>query len=502
MTEPTSPDLDRSLDDAVGIPDEASVLEASAGREADSAAPVFEASGVPSPEASTAGPAEASGPLAKPYRWLSIGMFSLIFLAAFEAMAVTTIMPLVARDLDGEALFALAFAVPLAAGIIGMVLAGNWTDRSGPLPSLLTSAALFVVGLVIAGTATDMVVFIVGRFVHGLSGAAVIVPLYVIVGRVYPERLRARVFAGFAAAWVIPSIVGPALAGAVAEAVSWHWVFLGVIALMVPAAAMMLPPVLRVRDQVQGDASVPWSVGRVGWSVLVAVAALAISLSKELADPWRWVVAIAAIAVAAVAARPLLPPGTLRVARGMPATVMLKLIVAGAFFGSEIYLPYLFIENYDFSPSLAGLVLTGAGVSWAAASWLQGRLTERVSDTAAVVIGSIALAAALAVVLLVAQFALAPAIAFAAWTLAGAAMGFMYPRFSVSVLALSPVSAQGFNSAALTIAESLGAAVALAVTALVSSAVGAGVFAADFAVTAVIAVVAVLLATRVRPLGS
>ncbi len=59
-------------------------------------------------------------------------MFSIIFLAAFEAMAVTTIMPLVARDLDGEALFALAFAVPLAAGIIGMVIAGNWTDRSGP----------------------------------------------------------------------------------------------------------------------------------------------------------------------------------------------------------------------------------------------------------------------------------------------------------------------------------------------------------------------------------
>ena len=138
-----------------------------------------------------------------------------------------------------------------------------WTDRSGPLPSLITSAVLFVVGLVIAGTATDMVVFIIGRFVHGISGAAVIVPLYVIVARIYPEELRARVFAGFAAAWVIPSIVGPALAGLVAEAMSWHWVFLGVIALIVPAAAMMLPPILRVRDQVQGDPSVQWSLGRV-----------------------------------------------------------------------------------------------------------------------------------------------------------------------------------------------------------------------------------------------
>ena len=439
------------------------------------------------------------GPLSPPYRWLSIGMYSIIFLAAFEAMAVTTIMPLVARDLDGLSLFALAFAVPLAAGIIGMVIAGNWTDRAGPLPSLITSAVLFVIGLLVAGTAVDMGVFILGRFLHGLSGAAVIVPLYVIVARVYPEALRARVFAGFAAAWVIPSIVGPALAGVIAEALTWHWVFLGVIGLLVPAAAMMLPPILRVRDQVQGDPSVRWSIARVGWAVLTAGAALGLSLSKELADPWRWVVAVAAVVLVVIAARPLMPVGTLRAARGMPATVLLRLIVAGAFFGSEIYLPYLFIEDYDFSPSLAGAVLTGAGVSWAVASWLQGRLGDRVSDTQAVQIGAGVLAVSLIVVLLVAAFTLTPAIAFVAWTLAGAAMGFMYPRFSVAVLKLSPVSAQGFNSAALTIGESLGASVALAFTAIAASAIGAGAFTTEFGVTVVIAFVAVTLAGRVRP---
>ena len=452
-----------------------------------------------------AGSAAAAPPtrstFSKPYRWLSIGMYSIIFLAAFEAMAVTTIMPLVASDLDGVEYFALAFAVPLAAGIIGMVLAGNWTDRSGPLPSLITSAVLFIVGLLIAGTASDMLVFIVGRFVHGISGAAVTVPLYVIVARIYPEELRARVFAGFAAAWVVPSIVGPALAGLVAEAVSWHWVFLGVIALIVPAAAMMLPPILRVRDQVQGDRSVRWSVARVGWAVLTAASALALSLSKEFAEPWRWVVAITAIVLVAIAARPLMPVGTLRAARGMPATVLLRLIVAGAFFGSEIYLPYLLIDRYEFSPSLAGAVLTGAGVTWAAGSWLQGRLGNRLSNTQAVQIGAGLLAAMLIVVLLVSAFTLSPIIAFVAWTIAGGAMGLMYPRFSVAVLKLSPVSAQGFNSAALSIGESLGAATALAVTALVSSAVAGGAFTADFAVTVVIALVAVVLAPRVRPKG-
>ncbi|HEX6955126.1 MAG TPA: MFS transporter [Agromyces sp.] len=442
------------------------------------------------------------GPLAPPWRWLSLGMFSLIFLAAFEVLAVTTVMPVVAADLDGESLYALAFSVPLAAGVVGMVVAGNWTDRSGPLAPLLAAGGLFVVGLVIAGLAPSMGVLVLGRLVHGVGGAAVIVPLYVIVARVYPESVRARVFAGFAAAWVIPSIIGPAVAGFIAEQLDWRWVFLGVIALVLPAGAMMLVPLLRVRELVAGDPSVPWSRSRLAWSILAAVAALGVGLSTELADPWRWIVAVGAIGLTVVAVRPLLPAGTLRAARGMPATVLMRAVVAGAFFGTEIYLPYLLIERYEYPPSVAGAVLTGAGVSWATASWLQGRLGDRVSNVDAVRIGTGVLAGALVVVLLMAVLGLSPIIAFVAWTFAGAGMGFMYPRFSVAVLELSPKEAQGFNSAALTIGESLGAAVALAVTALAASAVVGGAFTAEFVVTVVIAVVAVVLAPRVRPVGS
>ncbi|MEI5583664.1 MULTISPECIES: MFS transporter [unclassified Agromyces] len=453
-------------------------------------------------ERSTAAPIETApvgGPLARPWRWLSLGMFALIFLAAFEVLAVTTVMPLVAADLDGESLYALAFSVPLAAGVVGMVIAGNWTDRAGPLAPLLAAGALFVVGLVIAGLAPNMPVLVLGRLVHGVGGAAVIVPLYVIVARVYPESVRARVFAGFAAAWVIPSIIGPAVAGFIAEQLDWRWVFLGVIALVLPAGAMMLVPLLRVRELVAGDPGVPWSRSRLAWSILAAAAALGVSLSAELADPWRWVVALGSIALTVVAVRPLLPVGTLRAARGMPATVLMRTIVAGAFFGTEIYLPYLLIERYGFAPSLAGAVLTGAGLSWATASWLQGRLGDRVSNVDAVRIGTATLAAALVVVLLVALLGLSPVVAFVAWTAAGAGMGFMYPRFSVAVLELSPKAAQGFNSAALTIGESLGAAVALAVTALAASAVAGGAFTAEFVVTVVIALGGVALASRVRP---
>ncbi|MRG61659.1 MFS transporter [Agromyces sp. CFH 90414] len=426
-------------------------------------------------------------------------MFALIVLAAFEALAVTTVMPLVADDLDGWALYAVAFSMPLASGVVGMVIAGNWVDRSGPMPALLASAVVWLVGVLIAGTATSMELLVVGRFVHGLGGAAVIVPLYVVVARVYPEYLTAKVFAGFAAAWVIPSIVGPALAGVIAEATSWHWVFLGVLVLILPVAAMILPPLAKERERLRGDPAVPWSIGRIAWSVVTAFAALVLGLAKELPDPWRGIVAVASIAVIVIAVRPLVPRGTLLVRRGMPATIMLRAIVGGAFFATEVYLPAMFREEYGMPPALAGAVLTGAGLSWAAASWLQGRLVDRVSNTAAVRIGTGLLLVALAVILAGAAMRWHPAVAFAAWTVAGAGMGFMYPRFSVAVLSQSPQPEQGFNSAALTIGESLGSVVAITATALVATIAASSGYTVEFVVTVVIAVLAVLLAPRVRP---
>ena len=139
-------------------------------------------------------------------------MFGLIAFVAFEAMAVATVMPTVARDLDGLDLYALAFAAPLASGVVGMVAAGMWSDRTGPVVPLLASMALFSAGLLVCGLAPSMEVLLVGRVLQGLGGGALTVGLYVVVGLVFPATLRPAVFASFAAAWVLPALFGPGLA--------------------------------------------------------------------------------------------------------------------------------------------------------------------------------------------------------------------------------------------------------------------------------------------------
>ena len=157
--------------------------------------------------------------LSAPYRALTLGMITLVTLVAFEAVAVTTAMPTVARALDGLTLYALAFGGALAASVVGMVVAGAWGDARGPAGPTWAGVALFIAGLFIAGTAPDMWVLVGGRAVQGFGGGLVVVALYVVVGRAYPADLHPRVFAAFAGAWVLPSIAGPSIAGLIVEVI-------------------------------------------------------------------------------------------------------------------------------------------------------------------------------------------------------------------------------------------------------------------------------------------
>jgi MFS family permease len=81
--------------------------------------------------------------------WVTVGASALIFFAAIEALAVTTVMPVVSDALDGDALYAVAFAGTLATSVIGMVAAGAWSDASGPRGALYVADSVFIVGLLI-----------------------------------------------------------------------------------------------------------------------------------------------------------------------------------------------------------------------------------------------------------------------------------------------------------------------------------------------------------------
>jgi MFS family permease len=437
---------------------------------------------------------------------VTAGIVSLILLIAFEAMAVATAMPVAARQLDGLGLYAWSFTAFLIAALFATAVTGGVCDRVGPTAPLLVGVAVFLAGLLVAGLAPAMWPFVAGRAIQGLGGGAVIVALYVVVARAYDEEARPRVFSFMSAAWVVPSIVGPLIAGFVTEQWSWRLVFLGLAPFVVVPVALALPA-LRGIPQSEGDRR----PARVLPALAVALGAGFLQYGGQRAERGGWAVAVLAgvigVALLVPGLRRLLPAGTLRVRRGLPAVVALRGAVAGAFFGAEAYLPLMMVEHRGLSPTLGGLTLTGAALGWAGGSWWQGRPSMQVPRQRLVVVGAALATAGIVVAgmasVVVAGFAVPAWVAALGWLLGGVGMGLTMSCLSVLLLELSPLADQGRNSAALQMSDALGSIVLIGAGGVIfallhESQPGMVTFGAIFAVMTAAGLLAVWVATRVR----
>ncbi|WP_205527226.1 MFS transporter [Solimonas sp. K1W22B-7] len=400
------------------------------------------------------------GLMSRPYRALTSGIVALISLIGFEYLAIATAMPAVARALDGLSLYTLAFGGPMATSVIGMVLSGGWCDRGGPRAPLWTGVAAFVTGLLLAGMAPSMALLVTGRLVQGLGGGLLSVALYVIVARAYPAALHPRIFAAFAAAWVVPVIVGPALAGWIVETLGWRWVFFSAVIVALPAA-LAVQAALRGRALPNPAPTAPQHA-RLWWALAAAGSAGLMYWAGQQGEHAGWLLPLTVIALA-LSARQLLPAGTLLAGRGLPAVVALRGLAAAAFFGCEVFIPLLLSGERGLSLTQAGLVLTVGALGWSAGSWWQARpgRAPRVlllrNGMAAIALGILAMLALL-------WPAVPLALGVAGWIAAGLGMGVVYPTLSVLTLELSEPSQQGTNSSALQLSDSLFSATALALS--------------------------------------
>ncbi|MFG3494421.1 MFS transporter [Streptomyces sp. NPDC047928] len=431
-------------------------------------------------------PQEAGGVLDRSHRALSIGIVSVVLLIAFEATAVGTAMPVAARELEGVALYAFAFSAFFTTSLFGMVLAGQWADRDGPLGALATGIASFGAGLVVSGTAGTMVLFILGRAVQGFGGGLVIVALYVVVSRAYEERLRPAIMAAFAASWVIPSVVGPLAAGTVTERLGWRWVFLGIPVLVVFPLALALPAIRR-RASGPADPGAPVAAfdrRRLRLAFGISVGA---GLLQYAGQELRWLsLAPAAIGAALLvpAALGLLPRGTYRAARGLPSVVLLRGVAAGAFIAAESFVPLMLVTERGLSPTLAGLSLAVGGATWALGSFVQSRPRVEPYRERLMVLGMLLVTLSIAAVPSVLLPAVPVWIVGVAWGFGCLGMGMVIASTSVLLLKLSAPEEAGTNSAALQISDGLSNVLLLAAGGAAFAALGGGSVAGHAAVGA------------------
>ncbi len=408
----------------------------------------------------TAGQPAARGVLDSVHRPMTVGLLLIVSTVAFEAMAVATALPAITADLGGLRLYGWAFSAFMLASLVTAVVAGGTADRRGPALPLAAGMTLFAAGLLLAGFAPSMLVFVGGRALQGAGGGAISGMAYVAISRGYPEQLRARMLALLSSAWVLPALVGPAAAGVVSEHLTWRLVLLGLLPLPLLAAVLVLPPLRRLgRPQAVAPAA-----GRVRPALLLS-AGTALALAGVAGGSW-WLgppLMVAGVALAVPAFLRLMPAGIATARAGLPAGMAARGLLTFAFFGAEAFVPLGLTEMRGLSTALAGVPLTASALTWTAGSWLQERLDRRdgghrrawrVAVGFALILAGVALTAAGVLVGAITVW-LAPA----AWAVAGLGMGLAYSTITLLVMGHSPAGQEGAIASSLQVTEQLAFAV-------------------------------------------
>ena len=401
-------------------------------------------------------------------RALTAGLVMTITLVAFEALAVATVMPLVRRELGSLELYGWVFSAFFLGTLIGIVIVGGLIDRGGLVRPFAAGLALFSIGLIVGGLAPSMPVLVAGRFLQGLGAGAIPPIAYVSIGRALPDDLRPRMFAVLSTAWVLPGVIGPAIAGGVAQLTTWRAVFLGLLPLIVAAGAITLPA---IRSAVPVGAAAIGGADPDGPGTGLAmrrrvpiglVLAAGAGLLLAGLTSGSLVLGVPLVVIGLVLVLPsfmrLTPVGTLRAVRGLPAAVLLRGLLTFTFFCADAYVPLALQEWRGLGPAVAGIALTGATLSWTAGAWIQARRIDRWGVRRLVGSGFGVVAVGIVAFALVLSPAVPVAVGIVAWTIAGLGMGLSYSPLSLTVLREATPGAEGTATSSLQLSDVLGTA--------------------------------------------
>lgn len=447
-----------------------------------------------------------------------------ITLVAFESLAIATVMPQVKDDLGGLSLYGWVFSGFFLASLLGIVVSGQLADRRGLALPFAAGLVFFAVGLVLGGFAQSMPVLVAGRVAQGFGAGAIPSVAYAAIGRGYPPSLRPRMFATTSTAWVVPGLIGPAVATLVEHAWSWRLVFLGLLPIVVIAGVMTIPALRALGAGTAGDGSVSDDRSPSGNPETdPAAAELVAADRRRLRRVVLLVLGVGAVLAAAsgatlVLAVPLLlvgfplsawafvglvPPGTVRLRPGLPATVAVRGILTCAFFGADAYVSLAIIDGKGGSTWIVGAALSAGSLTWACASWTQARLIDQLGPRRLVAVGLAVLVIAIGLMLAMA-LGLSVWVAVVSWAIGGFGMGLAYSPLSITVLAAAKPGEEGVDSAALQLSDALGIAIGTGIGGSVIAlsdahrwAVSSGT-AVVFAISVVVGVIG-LLATRRLP---
>src|ERR1700736_33391 len=269
----------------------------------------------------------------------------------------------------------------------------------------LICLGLFTLSSILCGFAPNLNALLLFRILQGFGGGGMVPVAQSILADVFPPARRDQAFALFGVAVVVAPVVGPTLGGWISDNWSWQWCFLinapvGMLAMALIAVLLRAPK--RQQSQQQGN-----GFDVIGF-VLVAtfLGALEVVLDRGLEDDWfasRFIVTFSVICALAFV---LMIPWEMShrnpmidlkmvATRQFGACFVVMLITGAILLATTQFLPQLVQQNFGYTATWAGLLLSPGGLVTMAMMFVAGRIAAKVQPKYLIVAGAVLIAASM-----------------------------------------------------------------------------------------------------------
>ncbi|GHI01982.1 MFS transporter [Streptomyces cellostaticus] len=388
-------------------------------------------------------------------RWLLVGLAGLLsFVAMLDMNIVNVALADIAEGLRVSASTAqwavLGYQLPVVALLLPV---GRWLDGAGTRPAVLAATAGFGLCSALAALAPWAAWLIAARLAQGAFAAALFVLMPVLAIRSVRPQARGRAMSVPATLGPLGAVAGPAVGGLLLDHFGWHSVFLVkvpfcVLAFVVAWRAMPRDGALRLPDR------------RSSWDALLlacGVAVLLLSLTSAADAPAWLVLAVAAVPplwwwLRGPGGRPV--AGVLR-ASGLLGAQGAVLALATGFAATHFAVALHLQRDDHVSATTTGFTVLAFPLAMGLAGPLGGRLADRYGPRPTAVTGAAVTAAGL---LLLVPLGDGWSPAQVAWrlALAGLGMGLHGGPAQALVMGAAPPDRTATVASTVQLARSLG----------------------------------------------
>jgi EmrB/QacA subfamily drug resistance transporter len=329
---------------------------------------------------------------------LAMGLAVLIIANDFTALSVA--LPAIEKDLDSD-LSTVQWVINAYGLVFGVMIVtgGRLADMFGRRNIFFAGAAIFAGFSLLGGVAQGDIWLIACRALMGIGGAMMWPAILGMTYALLPESKAGLAGGLILGAAGFGNAIGPLIGGALADELSWRWIFF----LNLPVAALGVVATLRAikPDEPGGERQKIDYAGIATLSVGLVLVMLALDQSSD----WGWgdprVIAMMAVGAALVAIFALverrvgegaLVPGSVMGNANFRAACLSVLLMSAVFFAALLFLPQFMTKSLGYDALKAGAGLLPMMATFAAVSFIAGPLYGRVGAKVVVTAGAACIA--------------------------------------------------------------------------------------------------------------